>query len=308
MKFGKLSDISQVNFQLPPDPPANDRLWAELPHDAGDGMHIYLGCTGWSMPEWVGQWYPKGTRTKGFLTAYGRQFNTIELNTTHYRIPALATIEQWKVSVPDDFRFCPKVPQRISHDRNLGLPGDQLPLFWDALALMENHLGASFLQLPPHFDTSRREVLDHFLQQWPKAFPLAVELRHPSWFTSAEQVDSLARLLYLHGAGAVITDVAGRRDVLHMLVTAPFTMVRFVGNGLHPTDYDRADAWCQRLQEWQRKGLSTVYFFPHQPDNLLAPEMTAYFAAQLRQRDHIRTRGPEPLTAPEPGGEQMSLF
>ncbi|MCB0636998.1 MAG: DUF72 domain-containing protein [Lewinella sp.] len=308
MKFGKLADISGVDFSLPPDPPANGRFWTELPRDPGGRMTVYTGCTGWSMAEWVGKWYPAGTKSKSFLTAYGRQFNTIELNTTHYRIPAATTIEQWTMSVPRDFRFCPKIPQRISHDGNLGLPGDQLPLFWEALARFGDQLGACFLQLPPYFDTSRREILDHFLQQWPREFPLAVELRHPSWFASAEQVDNLARLLYLHGAGALITGVAGRRDVLHLLVTAPFAMVRFVGNGLDPTDYERIDQWCRHLGDWQAKGLRTVFFFPHEPDNLLAPELTAYFSAQLQQQAGIHTRGPAPVNSPEPGGEQMSLF
>lgn len=308
MKFGKLADISDVDFRLPPDPAANDRLWAERPGDADTRMTVYTGATGWNMPEWVGKWYPPGARSKGFLAAYGQQFNTIELNTTHYRIPTPETVRVWGASVPADFRFCPKIPQGISHDGKLGFPGEQLPLFWEALQGMGDRLGCCFLQLPPYFDTKRRGILEHFLRQWPREFPLAVELRHAGWFEDDDSLEGLARLLYLNGTAAVITDVAGRRDVLHLLVTAPMAMVRFVGNGLHPTDYERINDWVTRLDDWRQKGLREVYFFTHEPDNLLAPELAAYITASLQQRDTFATRGPAPFHTPEPGGEQMSLF
>ena len=86
MKFGKLQDISKVDFTLPPDAGENELFFDRLPKS--ENVTIYIGCTGWSMKEWVGRVYPKGTKTKDYLQHYGKQFNTIELNTTHYRIPS----------------------------------------------------------------------------------------------------------------------------------------------------------------------------------------------------------------------------
>jgi hypothetical protein len=98
---------------------------------------------------------------------------------------------------------------------------------------------------------------------------------------------------------AVITCVAGRRDVCHASLTAPFTMVRFVGNGagpakrdatsaaanaLHPTDETRTAAWLDRLLEWRARGLESACFFVHQPDDVLAPELMASFATRARER------------------------
>ncbi|NJN77285.1 MAG: DUF72 domain-containing protein [Saprospiraceae bacterium] len=57
--------------------------------------------------------YPTGTKSNKFLFHYGKQFNTIELNTTHYRIPTLSTIENWRQAVPKDFKFVQKFHKRL---------------------------------------------------------------------------------------------------------------------------------------------------------------------------------------------------
>jgi len=303
MKFGKLTDIKAVDFTLPDDPSSNQVTWDQASKTSP--RKLYLGCTGWSMKEWIGKVYPKGSKAKDFLPLYTKQFNTIELNTTHYRIPDLATIQQWRNQSAADFKFCPKVPQTISHSRDLGLNGSQLRVFWDMIEGLEEHLGCCFIQLPPHFSFAKLEQLRSFLSIWPSSIPLAVEIRHPSWFQDSETQARWLELLHQHQKSAVITDVAGRRDVLHMGVPSTTTMIRFVGNGLEPSDYERADSWLQRLQKWFESGLETAYFFPHQPDNILAPEMTAYMASAARQIPNIQTRGPELSEIP---GDQLSLF
>ncbi len=307
MKFGKLPDISGVDFRLPTDPSANTTRLASSAVEE-DALTTYIGCTGWSMPPWVGKWYPPGTKNADFLNAYSQQFNTIELNTTHYRTPDRDLVERWCSQVPADFRFCPKVLQRISHDRQLGLGGEQLPLFWAAAEAFQEKLGCCFIQLPPYFGADRLPLLERLLSIWPAHIPLAVEVRHESWFNNPSSTEQLAETLHQHHKAAVITDVAGRRDVLHMLLTGPVSMVRFVGNGLHQTDFERADDWCERLLSWQKNGLKQVYFFPHQPDNVAAPEMAQYIANALLQSSFIHTRGPSPFKADDDHGQQMALF
>lgn len=307
MKFGKLADISQVDFTLPPNPGVN-AIFLEPYQEDPAPFAFYTGCTGWSMPPWVGKWYPRGTKSKDFLYHYSRQFNTIEFNTTHYRIPTPEQVLKWCEQVPPDFRFCPKVPQRISHSSNLGLGTDQLPLFWNALENFGEFLGACFMQLPPYFGLERLPDLERFLHTWPKAFPLAIEFRHPSWFADESSVDEWSAVLAALQVASVITDVAGRRDVLHQRLTSKLTMIRFVGNGLDATDYDRIRSWCRQLVDWQKQGLKTVYFFPHEPDNLLAPEMTEFLVQHLHETTSISTRGPISVSQGPEGGEQISLF
>lgn len=307
MKFGKVANIEKVDFSLPADPPVNQVVWEKA--DTGNPVppaHMYLGCTGWSMKEWVGKVYPKGTPAKDYLSAYGQQFNTIELNTTHYRIPSAEQVRKWLDQTPEDFRFCPKVPQSISHSRDLGIGGQSLAQFSHALDIMGVRLGCCFIQLPPYFGHDRLQLLDRFLRGWPDHHPLAVEVRHESWFDQSEHLRDFLLLLEKYEKTAVITDVAGRRDVAHMGVTGPTTMIRFVGNGLHSSDYQRIDAWVERLENWAKQGVRDIYFFPHEPDNILAPELTQYVAEQVGKWTSFVYRGPTLIE--DDAGEQMSLF
>lgn len=302
MKFGKASDLNDIDFSLPAEPAANEARLDRFRLVQGEGRaQVYIGATGWSMKEWVGTWYPAKTKTADYLRHYGRLFNTIELNTTHYRIPTLEMVQKWYDSVPEDFRFCPKVPQTISHTNDFSLGGGQLPAFVASLEGMKEKLGCAFLQLPPYFDAGRLPALERFLDRWPRIFPLAVEVRHESWFADSATTGKLMDALALREVAAVITDVAGRRDVLHGYVTAPRTMIRFVGNGLVPTDFSRMEAWADKLKAWN---LPETYFFPHQPDNILSPDASAWFARHLETAGFADTRGPSRWTGPE----QMSLF
>lgn len=306
MKFGKLTDISDVDFSLAPTPAFSWEVLEKSPPRTLPTQCL-IGCTGWSMKEWVGKVYPKGTKAADFLKHYARQFATIELNTTHYRIPTPETIDKWYEESTPDFRFCPKIPQTISHSRNLGLGTEQFTLFCDAVAALKEKLGCCFIQLPPYFGLDRLPVLEAFLTAWPAYIPIAVEVRHESWFETKGGLEAFLACLQQHGQTAVITDVAGRRDVAHMGLSSTTTMIRFVGNGLHPTDYTRMDAWVERLKEWSAKGLQTIYFFPHEPDNILAPDLSVYLHRQVAARSDFQVRGPELIDGPEPG-DQMALF
>lgn len=307
MKFGKLQNIEKVDFSLPSDPDENARILKKYNLKTGQ-LQFYMGCTGWSMKEWVGKVYPSNAKAKDFLRAYGRQFNSIELNTTHYRIPTDETIQKWRNETPSDFKFCPKIPQTISHSRNLGVDTEQLFLFCERIQELKEKLGCCFMQLPPYFDFGKMPLLEKFLQYFPNHIPLAIEVRHESWFKHPDHQSALFELLEKYHVSPVITDVAGRRDVLHMRLTTPTTMVRFVGNGLHPTDYSRMDAWIDRIRKWQKDGLVTIYFFPHEPDNIQAPELAAYILKKLSDFPDIKVRGPQLEDPDKQEGQQMSLF
>ena len=269
------------------------------------------------MKEWVGTIYPKNAKPKDFLAHYARQFNTIELNSTHYGIPNELTIRKWHGQVSEDFRFCPKVLQRISHSRELSPDGpvNQIKQFCEAMMGFKVKLGPCFIQLPPYFSVDRLPVLAEFIQRWNdysympqigQPIPLAVEVRHESWFEDPEHLESLAQVLEFHHISTVITDVAGRRDVCHARLTTNDAVIRFVGNGLHRTDYTRIDAWAERLNRWFNIGLKNAYFFTHEPDNILAPELAVYLAQKATAINGVKTRGPKLLE--EPRDSQMSLF
>lgn len=303
MEFGKLSDISQVDFSLPPEPESNRQVLSGMPDSSR--QVLYIGCTGWSMKAWVGWLYPPKTPAGEYLRHYGRQFNTIELNATHYTIPRESTIRQWYSQTPDDFRFCPKVWQTVSHSRDLGAGNRQFQDWSDAIRGFSDKLGACFMQLPPHVGAGSMEILGRWLESLPNDIPMAIEMRNADFFAEAGLVDEWIGLLRNAGAYAVITDVAGRRDVSHMRLSGRRTVIRFVGNGLHPTDYQRIDDWVGRLKSWFDAGLEEAFFFTHEPDNLLAPELADYLARSFKTAvPQVQTRGPD-LRSFE---QQLSLF
>lgn len=302
MKFGKLTDISQVNFDLPePDDRTRKLLGTHTP----DSFEAFVGCPVWGNKEWIGKIYPKGAKAADYLKYYSASFNTIELNSTHYRSPSQETVLRWKNLAQEGFVFCPKIPQSISHYSKLKNCREQTLLFADAISLFEEKMGHAFMQLHPSFGPNLIGNLTDFLEQYAKNLPLMIEFRHPDWFHRRQLIPELRELLETHQVGTVITDVAGRRDVAHTSLTTPVAMIRFVGNMLDPTDYSRVDGWMDRIASWQEQGLERLYFFAHEPDDLLAPDLGEYVITQLNERFQLNLKLPD---IPEESGQQMSLF
>ncbi|MEM7657381.1 MAG: DUF72 domain-containing protein [Bacteroidota bacterium] len=303
MKFGKLPDISQVDFSFPSVNEDTLRLLGGRP--AANGFHPYVGCPRWASKDWVGKLYPKGTKQTDFLAHYSRSFNTIELNTTHYRIPTPEQVQKWEAAAAPGFLFCPKIPQVISHYRKLINCQQELTQFVDAIAHFGDKLGCSFLQMHESFGPNQFGNLQQFVQQWPSGFPLAIEFRHPDWFAEHRLLPALIELLQQHQISTVITDVAGRRDVLHTQLTTKTAMLRFVGNALHETDFSRWEDWMQRLALWRANGLEKLYFFAHEPGDVLAADLGSHVICRLNEAFDQGLTTPGIQEAP---GGQMALF
>ncbi|MEO0469155.1 MAG: DUF72 domain-containing protein [Bacteroidota bacterium] len=303
MKFGKLGSPDQIldiDFRLP----ENDVQFSSDGQMRDDFM-VYVGCPMWGNKGWIGKLYPKGTKAGDYLQYYSQSFNTIELNSTHYRTPTDDIADRWREAAADGFHFCPKIPQSISHYRKLVNVTEDLQRFTDVIQRFEDHLGASFVQLHESFSPQLLGNLIQFVDQWPAQLPLSIEFRNTAWFENNRLIPEASEVLLRKGIGAVITDVSGRRDVLHATLTSNVVVIRFVGNALHPTDYSRADTWIDKLEEWKKLGIKAVYFFVHEPDDAFAPEMGSYVIEKLNERFDLALRIPG---IPDEGGEQMSLF
>ena len=304
MKFGRLDDISGVDLSLPVDHAGNRAIFDALPK-SDEKPTLYVGCTGWTMPAWKGTYYPEKLAAKNFLEHYSKQFNTIEFNSTHYTIPKVDTVKRWKTESADDFIFCPKVFKFISHTKTLGTDGDNITRMVDSLVHLEEKLGPLFIQLPPYFGADRLGIIEQFLKYWDNHISISWELRHPSWYSETSALDDLQQLLMENGHTLLLTDVAGRRDVMHMRISGDYLMLRWVGNALHPTDYTRIDQWADRIAYYTQNGIKKVYFFTHEPDNILAPDIAAYLCTRIRENNHaINTRGPRLLGS----DSQLKLF
>lgn len=308
MEFGKPNNPALVDWSLAPDTALTSHVLSQLSPKPATVPQLFLGSTSWGDKEYVGEVYPKQTKAKEYLEAYGKQFNTIELNTTFYRMPQVDQTAAWAEKVPSDFRFCPKVNKLLSQSTNLGVGTDRIVEFCEGVRGFGDKLGPCFIQLPQHFDTSKFESLLTFMDQWPRDIRLGVELRHASWFAESQGADLFAELAE-RGHGTTISDVGLRRDAAHMNITADFFLLRWVGN-LHESDNVRLEEWSSRLASWLKMGLQQAYVFTHQ---VMAPEAArtaANFEVLLRNHypSSFKGRSPKMIVDKAHPSNQIKLF
>lgn len=296
MQFGHLpaEELESIDFSFT----ETSAFTKEILASAGKGHtpKIYVGCAKWGRKEWVGKIYPPKTKEAEFLDHYVQHFNSIELNATHYQVYPPSTISKWGAKAGTmDFKFCPKVPQAISHYTNLVTEAaqDLTTKFLKGIVAFQEHLGPVFLQLSDRFSPKTKDNLYQYLKSLPSDMQVFAEVRHPEWFGDSLIRKNLLETLHNNNVGLVLTDTAGRRDCVHMELTMPKAFVRFVGNDLHPTDYTRIDAWMPRLNEWLNGGLKELYFFMHQPDEKNSPELCNYLVLQMNK--HCNTKLIPPL-------------
>ena len=279
MKFGKVDHPELIDFSLPEDHPGTSNILQKIKRT--NEVQVYVGCAKWNRQD-LKKFYPKGTKDE--LAYYSTQFNSIELNATFYRMFDAAQIINWKNKTPDDFKFFPKINQAISHMRRLNNVEQLTMEYCDNIVHLEEKLGMVFLQLHNNFGYKNFDRLVSFIEKWPKAIPLAVEVRHTEWFSDEKIATEYYQLLENNGISNILVDTAGRRDLLHMRLTTPTAFVRYVGANHPETEYKRLDDWLNRLEKWMELGLQNIYFFVHQNLEKESPTLSAYFIKEFNKR------------------------
>jgi uncharacterized protein YecE (DUF72 family) len=130
---------------------------------------VRVGVSGWSYPSWRPGFYPAGTDPRAFLGYYARRFDTVELNTTGYRLPAEDQFRRWADAVPEGFEFSPKLP-----GNRPGFVG----AFSERVRALADRLGPVRVALVSARDEGMLELL---LGSLDPALRLAFDLQHPSW-------------------------------------------------------------------------------------------------------------------------------
>lgn len=275
MKFGQVADPSIIDFSIPKT--AAETIALLDKNKSNTPLNVFVGCAKWNKTDLKG-FYPKGTKDE--LAYYSSQFNSIELNATFYNSPSKEQVEIWKEKTPEGFKFFPKIPQSISHFGRLLNVSEKLLAFVDATVLFEEKLGMAFLQMHDNYKPKDFERLAGFLKEFPKGYPLALEVRNEEWFSNPDVAKNLYRLLEETKTTNVLVDTAGRRDMMHMRLTTPTAFVRYVGAN-SPSDYSRLDDWIDTLLEWKNVGLQNLYFFIHQNVEQQSPMLAAHFIPKL---------------------------
>jgi uncharacterized protein YecE (DUF72 family) len=252
-------------------------------------MPVWIGTSGWQYRDWRGRFYPRATPVRAWLEAYAGGFATVESNNAFYRLPERRTFEDWATRTPDDFVMAVKVSRFLTHIKRLADPEEPVQRFLDRATGLGSKLGPALIQLPPQFraDCGRlRETLDAFDAFGPRV-RIAVEFRHPSWFT-----DEVRAILEEHGAALCLADRRGPRTPIWR--TADWSFVRFHQGRARPAPcYGRAAlaTWAERVAaEWRPDEDVFVYF--NNDHRACAPRDAARFAGLCRRAGLEPTRTP----------------
>ncbi|TCK69326.1 uncharacterized protein YecE (DUF72 family) [Winogradskyella wandonensis] len=277
MKFGGVDNPELIDFTLQKDHPDTVRV---LKENASEEFNVFVGCAKWNRADLKG-FYPRGTKDE--LEYYSKQFNSIELNATFYRIFPPEQFEKWYEKTPDNFKFFPKLNQEISHWKRLNEDvGPVVENYLYSAVNLKEKLGCVFLQMHNNFAPKDFNRVVDFVESWPKEIPLAVEFRHTDWYNDTSVSKALYQLLEANNISNIIVDSAGRRDIMHMRLTNSRAFIRYVGAN-HQSDYDRLDDWIKRLQTWKEAGIDEINFFVHQNIEKESPLLSAYFIEQLNK-------------------------
>jgi len=223
---------------------------------------IHIGTSGWSYADWVGPFYPAGTPQARYLAEYARTFSAVEVDSTFYRIPTERMVDGWARATPPAFRFAPKFPQVITHEKRLQGCEAERDLFLARMERLGERLGPLVLQFDYTFRYAEHHLLEAFLRGLPPGRRYAVEVRHRGWLR-----DEFYAMLERCGAALVLHD-------LHYMpkldrATADFVFVRLLGKrSLVPDDFSRAridrakdlDAWAEKVRIFADRGLEVFVF------------------------------------------------
>lgn len=289
MKFGSVAHPGDIDFSLPETPQKTKTVLNEYQKSHFDDIRV--GCAKWNKKD-LKNFYPRGTKDE--LSYYSTQFNSIELNASFYRMFPATQFETWSDKAQGDFKFFPKVPRIISHIKRLNETERLVDDFIVNILPLKEKLGMTFLQLREDFGPKNIDRVQAFFKHWPKEIPLAAEFRHPVWYEDKSVAQELNELLKEYNITHIITDSAGRRDLVHMDLTTSSAFIRYNGAN-HESDYTRLDDWLVKLEEWYELGLENVYFFVHQNIEKASPLLAAYFIEKFNKKFQTSLKIPETL-------------
>ncbi|MBV1853034.1 DUF72 domain-containing protein [Catellatospora sp. NEAU-YM18] len=217
---------------------------------------ILVGTSGWQYQDWRGPFYPPGLPQREWLAHYAAHFPTVEVNSVFYRLPKRDVFTAWRAQTPAGFTVAVKASRYLTHIRRLRDPAEPVRRFLDAVAGLGDRLGPVLLQLPPTMRADPDALADT-LRRFPKGQRVAVEPRHPSWWS--EQVRAV---LERHHAALCWADRLGRPQT-PLWRTADFGYLRFHEGRAQPRPrYGRTAlrTWHGRLHDTFGDHPVYVYF------------------------------------------------
>ncbi len=222
---------------------------------------FYSGLSGLQLP--VPKYlFPPPFENASRLTYYASFFNSIEINSTFYKIPKAATVTKWTDAVPEYFRFTFKLWKGITHCKGLQFNKEDLADFFSSINAATKKKGCLLIQFPPSVSSEHFFQLKKLLScineintihEW----KIAVEFRNKSWYHK-----KVYDLLNFYQAAVVIHDIPKSATPL-IDQTHDFIYLRFHGpTGNYRDSYseDFLHEYATYINEWVTEG-KTVYVY-----------------------------------------------
>jgi uncharacterized protein YecE (DUF72 family) len=218
---------------------------------------VRVGCSGWNYADWRGRVYPPGCPPRRWLAYYATLFDTVEVNSTFYRLASPAAVAHWVEATPPDFLFTIKASRYLTHMKRLTDMEQGLERLYAGIAPLVGtpKLGPLLWQLPASFHRND-ERLEYALEHLPEGRH-CFEFRHPSWFHS-----DVYGLLHTYGVALVIGDDA-RRPLPDAPLTTDWTLIRFhYGHRGRRGNYSETELreWAARIQDLRGEAEVLAYF------------------------------------------------
>jgi uncharacterized protein YecE (DUF72 family) len=213
---------------------------------------LYAGTSGFSYPEWRGNFYPDDLPAEQMLYHYSRVFQSVELNNTFYRFPAATQVEEWRKATPKGFRFSVKAHRLITHIKRLRDIHDAVRTQLERIEPLKDRRGPLLVQLPPSLRCDL-PLLSEFLYGLPPV-ALALEFRHRSWYTN-DVFDALAE----HHAALVIMESDEDEPVMEFV--GPLVYLRLHRSAYQPP---ALKAWAKRIRELLDAKKDVYAYFTHE--------------------------------------------
>ena len=254
--------------------------------------NVYVGSMGWSYDFWKPGFYPKTLASSDFLAYYSKQFNSVEVDNTFYRIPRKQTVLSWREQTPIGFVFSLKFPRVITHVKMLRDCEEETRVFLERVELLEEKLGVLLLQFPFLFRTEHVPLLEKFLGTLPKEHRYVVEVRNKKLLEN-----SFYSMLKANGAALAWVDSVSMPNVTE--VTSKFLYVRWEGdrkkvNGaLGKSEIDRTNdiqLWASKLKPYLKKQMDVFGYFSKYYSGNPTTDIQ-HFMNNLQSKEYTETTG-----------------
>jgi uncharacterized protein YecE (DUF72 family) len=222
----------------------------------------YSGASGLVLPVPNKLAYPPEFQDKSRLTYYGSLFNSIEVNSSFYRVPMTSTVRKWAESVPGDFRFTYKLWRNITHNKNLVYDPADVIRFMQVIGQAANKKGSLLVQFPASITIANRSQMEMLLQDIyvsnMDGWHVAIEFRSKTWYR-----DDIYTLLQQYQMGIVLHDMPKSAPPM-LEQDIPFVYLRFHGpGGTYRGSYadDILYEYAGYINDWREEGKFVYTYF-----------------------------------------------